>query len=294
MKKIIYFIFLLSFCFSDETKKKNIKEINPLEDGIHLRFNMKGSLIPKVPNIVIIQEQIDEIKNKAKNFIVEPVTNNDIVIMNTSHGTLKFILYPDKAPNHCNNFKRLANSGFYDKTLFHRVIPEFIIQGGDILSRDDNFDNDGRGNPGWTIDQEFNDIEHKRGVLSMARGPDVNSAGSQFFICVASAKHLDNKYTAFGKVIDNENVLDIIMSIPSQTRQILISSKERIPENALVEDWLEYTYNGKMFFIKIPKGMVKDKFEIDVKKKLKNKHRPHIPVIIHKVRVVASKAKNEW
>ena len=230
MKKYIYIIFLLSFCFFDETKKKSIKEINPLEDGIHLKFNMKGSLIPKDPNIVIIQEQIDKIKNMAKNFIVEPVANNDIVIMNTSHGTLKLILYPDKAPNHCNNFKKLANSGFYDKTLFHRIIPGFMIQGGDILSRDDNIDNDGRGNPGWTVDEEFNDIEHKRGVLSMARGPDVNSAGSQFFICVASAEHLDNKYTAFGKVIDNENVLDIITSIPSETRQILKSSKEIIPE----------------------------------------------------------------
>ena len=292
MKKITCLIVLLSFCLLDDKKKKNIEDFNPLEDGIHLNFNMKSSLIPKDPNIVIIQEQIDKIKENAKNFIVTPATKNDIVIMNTSHGTLQLMLYPDKAPNHCNNFKKLANSGFYDKTIFHRVIPGFMIQGGDILSRDDNPDNDGTGNPGWIIDQEFNDVTHTRGILSMARGPDVNSAGSQFFICVADAKHLDNKYTAFGEVIDNKNILDIITSIPSEAKQILKSSKQEIPENELVDDWLEYIYGGKKFFIRVPKVISKNQFEIDVKGKLKNKHRPHIPIIIHKVRVVDSKTDN--
>ena len=82
------------------------------------------------------------------------------------------------------NFKKLCNSGFYDKTSFHRVIKDFMIQGGDILSRDSNRENDGTGSPGWTVKSEFSSLKHKRGIVSMARSNDPNSAGSQFFICV--------------------------------------------------------------------------------------------------------------
>ena len=91
----------------------------------------------------------------------------------------------------------MANSGFYDGTKFHRVIPNFMIQGGDILSRDGDSSNDGTGGPGWTVDAEFSDIKHVRGTLSMARSRDVNSAGSQFFICVSPQPHLDGQYTVF-------------------------------------------------------------------------------------------------
>ena len=206
--------------------------------------------------------------------------------METSHGTIKLELYPEIAPNHCNNFKKLANSGFYDKTIFHRIIPGFMIQGGDILTRDSNPDNDGTGNPGWTIDQEFNDIRHERGILSMARSQDINSAGSQFFICVDQAYHLDHKYTVFGKVIENEFVLDIITKIPSESKQILNNSKTKIPEGELSENWLEYSFGGKKWFIKKPELKTKEQFGIYVRQRLKNKHRTHVPVIINKVRVV--------
>ena len=268
-----------------EDRKNPIPKLD-LRDGVNLNFNMDG-IFPENPNSTLIKEQIDEIKENAKNYKMSPVTTDDIIVMETSHGTLKLKLFPDKAPNHCNNFKRLANSGFYDKTIFHRIIPGFMIQGGDILSRDQNPDNDGTGNPGWTINQEFNDIRHKRGILSMARSQDVNSAGSQFFICVDQAYHLDLKYTAFGEVIENDVVLDIITKLPSQPKQILSNSKLSIPdaENS-EENWLAYTYGGKDWYIKIPKTKTKSQMEIYVKSNLKNKHKTHVPVIIKKVRVV--------
>ena len=114
-----------------------------------------------------------------------------VFVMETTEGIMKLKFLPDVAPKHCYNFKKLANSGFYDGTKFHRVISDFMIQGGDILSRDGRKDNDGTGNPGWTVDAEFNDTKHERGILSMARSPQgPNTAGSQFFICVSKPSGL--------------------------------------------------------------------------------------------------------
>lgn len=275
-----------------KNNKKDIPKLD-LRDGLNLNFNI-DNLMPDNPNPLLIKEQINKIKETAENYKIKPVTENDIIIMKTSHGTLKLKLFPEKAPNHCNNFKKLANSGFYDKTLFHRIIPGFMIQGGDILSRDDNPDNDGTGNPGWTIDQEFNDIRHEKGILSMARSQDVNSAGSQFFICVDNAYHLDLKYTAFGEVIEGGFVLDIITKLPSQTKQILSNSQTSIPvdENES-NNWLEYKYGGKKWYIKIPKTKTKSQMEIYVKNNLRNKHKTHIPVFIKEVRVVDANSQNK-
>ena len=123
-------------------------------------------------------------------------------------------LYPDKAPNTVNNFISLANKGFYDGKIFHRVIPGFMIQGGCP-------NGNGMGGPGYEIDGEFaangfkqNDIVHTTGVLSMARTMMPNSAGSQFFIMVAPASHLDGQYAAFGKVTENEQVAIDISRVP--------------------------------------------------------------------------------
>ncbi len=282
---VMVFIFANDKIVNLEDRKNQIPKLD-LRDGVNLNFNKKG-ILSENPNSTLIKEQIDEIKENAKNYKMSPVTTDDIIVMETSHGTLKLKLFPDKAPNHCNNFKRLANSGFYDKTIFHRIIPGFMIQGGDILSRDQNPDNDGTGNPGWTINEEFNDIRHKRGILSMARSQDVNSAGSQFFICVDQAYHLDLKYTAFGEVIENDFVLDIITKLPSQSKQILSNSKLSIPDDGNSEEnWLAYTYGGKDWYIKIPKTKTKSQMEIYVKSNLKNTHKTHVPVIIKKVRVV--------
>ena len=127
-------------------------------------------------------------------------------------GVMKGELYPEIAPITVENFEKLANSGFYDGLIFHRVIPGFMIQGGDPKGL-------GIGGPGWTIKGEFNsngvrnDIRHLRGVLSMARAMDPNSAGSQFFIMVEDAPHLDGEYAAFGRVTEGIEVADGIVSV---------------------------------------------------------------------------------
>ena len=128
-------------------------------------------------------------------------------------GQIKVELYPDKAPNTVNNFIALSNCGFYDGLIFHRVISGFMIQGGDPAGV-------GTGGPGYCIKGEFalngfkgNDIKHERGVISMARAYDPNSAGSQFFIMHANASYLDGQYAAFGKVTEGMDVVDAIASV---------------------------------------------------------------------------------
>ena len=127
-------------------------------------------------------------------------------------GIMKGELYEDIAPETVANFEKLANSGFYDGLIFHRVIPGFMIQGGCPQGT-------GTGGPGWTIKGEFrangfrNDLKHERGVLSMARTMEPNSAGSQFFIMTTTSPHLDGQYAAFGKVTEGMTVADkIVMS----------------------------------------------------------------------------------
>ena len=132
-------------------------------------------------------------------------------------GTITFKFHPDVAPNHCMNFKKLANNGFYDGTLFHRVIPGFMIQGGDINSTDTDPANDGSGNPGYTVNAEFSQMPHKRGIVSMARSAVPNSAGSQFFICHAAANHLDGQYSVFGEVIEGMDIVDKIATVPTSS-----------------------------------------------------------------------------
>ena len=134
-------------------------------------------------------------------------TANEVALINTCHGQMVVEFWSDVAPGHVENFKKLAKQGFYDGTAFHRVVKGFMIQGGDPLTKDaDAQDRWGTGNPGYKIKAEFNDRPHVRGVLSMARSQDPNSAGSQFFICLADARFLDKQYTAFGTV-DRKSVV---------------------------------------------------------------------------------------
>ena len=143
---------------------------------------------------------------------------NQKAVLETNLGKIEIRFFEDKAPKHVKNFKDLVQKEFYDGTTFHRVIPGFMIQGGDPNSKDDDRTNDGFGGPGYTIDAEFNDKPHKRGTLSMARSQDPNSAGSQFFICVADVPHLDGKYTVFGEVITGLDVVDKIVQVPTDKR----------------------------------------------------------------------------
>ena len=137
----------------------------------------------------------------------------------TKFGEMQIEFFPDRSPKHVENFLKLARSGFYDGTIFHRVIPGFMIQGGDPNTKDLNKEAEyGMGGPGWSVEAEFNDTPHKRGIVSMARSGDPNSAGSQFFIMVEDAPNLDGQYTVFGRVVKGVGVADKIVSQPRDLR----------------------------------------------------------------------------
>jgi peptidyl-prolyl cis-trans isomerase B (cyclophilin B) len=135
-----------------------------------------------------------------------------------SLGEIVLKFYPDVAPNHVENFTKLAKSAFYDGTTFHRVIPGFMIQGGDPNSKGPDRASHGMGGPGHQVKAEFNSRPHKRGVVSMARSNDPDSAGSQFFICVADANFLDWQYTAFGEVVSGMEVADKLVNMKRDGR----------------------------------------------------------------------------
>ena len=140
---------------------------------------------------------------------------NEIAIIKTTAGEMSIELWPDVAPKTVENFKTLAQKGFYDGTAFHRIVKGFMIQGGDPLTKNPNEESSwGTGVPGYKIKAEFNDRPHVRGVISMARSQDPDSAGSQFFICLGDAKFLDRNYTAFGKLVKGDDVLGKIGETP--------------------------------------------------------------------------------
>ncbi len=137
-----------------------------------------------------------------------------IVVIETNHGTISFHLLPELAPETVRNFESLAKSNFYNNTLFHRVIPGFMIQGGDPNTKTNNKRTWGQGGPGYTIKAEFNSRSHKRGIVSMARAQDPDSAGSQFFIVTTDSAFLDRQYTVFGEVVSGMDVADKIVNLP--------------------------------------------------------------------------------
>src|SRR5216117_4132801 len=143
-------------------------------------------------------------------------STNEVAVIKTSEGEMIAEFWPDVAPNTVENFKKLARQGFYDGTAFHRIVKGFMVQGGDPLTKDAQMESRwGTGGPGYQIKAEFNDRSHVRGVISMARSQDPDSAGSQFFICLADAKFLDRQYTAFGRLVKGDEVLGQIGDIPT-------------------------------------------------------------------------------
>ena len=153
---------------------------------------------------------------RYKNFSPEEVKkmSEQQAIIHTKLGDITLKFFPDVAPNHVNNFMELAKKGFYNGTIFHRVVPKFVIQGGDPNSKNPDRSKHGMGGPGYSVKAEFSNKPHKRGTLSMARSAHPDSAGSQFFICVADAPFLDGKYTVFGEVVKGIEVVDKIVSLP--------------------------------------------------------------------------------
>jgi peptidyl-prolyl cis-trans isomerase B (cyclophilin B) len=140
---------------------------------------------------------------------------DEVAAIKTSEGDMVVQFWNDAAPNTIENFKKLARAGFYSGTIFHRIVKGFMIQGGDPNSKDPSKEERyGEGGPGYKIKAEFNDHPHERGVISMAREPNPDSAGSQFFICLASVPRLDHQYTTFGKLIKGDDVLGKIGDTP--------------------------------------------------------------------------------
>jgi peptidyl-prolyl cis-trans isomerase B (cyclophilin B) len=181
-------------------------------------------------------------EKKAEN----PTMNasNEVAVIKTSEGDMVVQFWNDAAPNTIENFKKLARSGFYDGTIFHRVVKGFMIQGGDPNSKDPAKENKyGEGGPGYKIKAEFNDHSHERGVISMAREPNPDSAGSQFFICLAPVTRLDHQYTTFGKMSKGNDVLDKIGETPvtrnsagemsKPPKRIVIESIKIVPANSI-------------------------------------------------------------
>jgi peptidyl-prolyl cis-trans isomerase B (cyclophilin B) len=175
----------------------------------------------------------------ATNAAPAAADTKEVGVITTSEGVMVVEFYPDVAPNHVANFKKLARSGFYDGTAFHRVIPGFMIQGGDPNTKDEaNKASWGMGGPGWSVKAEFNDKHHARGILSMARSNDPNSAGSQFFICHGDAGFLDHQYTVFGNLIKGFDVLDKIAATPTEApnrpiKRINVISVKIVPADSV-------------------------------------------------------------
>jgi peptidyl-prolyl cis-trans isomerase B (cyclophilin B) len=168
----------------------------------------------------VLYSQFAYAEVKQKTFTKEEIKKmaETKAVIETKFGNIEIKFFPEVAPGHVNNFIELAKKGFYDGTTFHRVIPGFMIQGGDPNSKSPDKSTHGMGGPGYTIKAEFNEKPHKRGIISMARSGHPDSAGSQFFICVADAPFLDRQYTAFGEVVSGMEVADKIVSQPRDAR----------------------------------------------------------------------------
>src|SRR6476661_4308605 len=173
---------------------------------------MKLTLLCCVLGLAVVSapvrgEENKEEKKDEKKETTKMSDTKEVAVIKTSEGEMVVEFWSDVAPNTVENFKKLAKQGFYDGTAFHRVIKGFMAQGGDPNTKDESKRNQwGMGGPGYKVNAEFNDRKHTRGVLSMARSGDPNSAGSQFFICLADAPHLDRQYTAFGRLIKGDDV----------------------------------------------------------------------------------------
>jgi peptidyl-prolyl cis-trans isomerase B (cyclophilin B) len=170
--------------------------------------------------------------------------SNEVAVIKTSEGEMVVQFWTDAAPNTIENFKKLAREGFYDGTIFHRIVKGFMIQGGDPNSKDPAKENSyGEGGPSYKIKAEFNDHSHQRGVISMARSSDPDSAGSQFFICLAPVARLDHQYTTFGKLIKGADVLEKIGDTPvtrnssgemsKPTKRVVIESIKITPADSI-------------------------------------------------------------
>jgi peptidyl-prolyl cis-trans isomerase B (cyclophilin B) len=189
------------------------------------RFNHSGILLLFMLLIIMADLAYGEVRyKKIQQEEINKMAETRAMI-ETKFGNIEIRFFSEAAPNHVNNFIELAKKGFYDGTTFHRVIPKFMIQGGDPNSKNPDRSKHGQGGPGYALKAEFNEKSHKRGTLSMARAAHPDSAGSQFFICVADSPFLDKKYSVFGEVASGIEVADQVVS---QARDANDNPLERI------------------------------------------------------------------
>ena len=287
-----YLFILISLSFNaDNSKPPNLDLRNFNQKIDDIKLNSLNSLIPNYKNnnnVLLLDHQIAAIKLKSSQYVPEPVKNNDKIFMYTNYGLIEFSFFLKDSPNHCLNFKKLANSKFYDQTLFHYVIPNFIIQGGDILTRNDDKYDDGQGGPGWTIDAESNELKHVEGTLSMFRTQnDPNSAGSQFFISLSENKSLDNNYTAFASIVKGMHVLLRISNVPSENRQAKLLCERSIPNDEDESEWVELWDPIQEINLSSKKqaDFKKDEYKEIMQERLNNMFNPAIPIIIDSIRV---------
>jgi len=155
-------------------------------------------------------------------------SDDKLVILHTNLGKIAIEFFPNDAPNHVANFIKLSENGFYDDTIFHRIIPGFMIQGGDPNTKNGDKSTWGTGGPGYSVSAEFNNIKHNRGIVSMARSADPNSAGSQFFIVHKDSNFLDEQYTVFGRIVTEESfeTLDKIASVETGDKDIPVNTEQ--------------------------------------------------------------------
>jgi len=183
-------------------------------------------------------------KKESAAAVQKPASANEVAVIDTTEGQMVIQFWPDVAPKTVENFKTLARKGFYDGTAFHRIVKSFMIQGGDPLTKDlTKEDMWGTGDPGYKIKAEFNDRPHVRGVISMARSANPDSAGSQFFICHGDAPSLNHQYTAFGKLIKGDDVLEKIANTPvtmsrsgepsKPTKRVELKSVKIVPADSI-------------------------------------------------------------
>lgn len=182
--------------------------------------------------------------------LTKPKVGEQVAVLDTNLGEIVLRFFPDKAKGHVDNFIKLAKKGFFDGTKFHRVIPGFMIQGGDPNSKDGDRRNDGTGGPGYTIKGEMNDVPHLRGILSMARSQSPDSGGSQFFICVKDSEFLNptrdaqgrlvpmrEGYTVFGAVVSGMEVVDKIVNLPRDPNDNPNPGNPAIIKKVTIKKW---------------------------------------------------------
>ena len=201
-------------------------------------FSVMKSILINLLAAALVVASVNAEEKKPMN------STNEVAVIKTSEGEMVAEFWPEVAPNTVENFKKLARSGFYDGTAFHRIVKGFMIQGGDPLTKDPAKESRyGTGDPGYKIKAEFNDRSHERGVLSMARSNDPDSAGSQFFICLANVSRLDHQYTTFGKLIKGDDVLgkigdiEVTMSDSGErskpTKRVTVESIKIVPADSV-------------------------------------------------------------